>query len=235
MTERGHVLAKAMAAERIRLLIAAALALALTVGVAVVQFSTQASPAAAKSVIAADATTPAGTQLSAIVPLNAYLKAKQALERGRVRQAKAARAALQRARLVKMSRSFARPITSYRLTAGFGSRSRLWGKQFHTGQDFAAPYGTRVRAAEAGRVVFAGWDGSYGRKIAISHGGGTETWYGHLSRINVKVGQRVKVGQLIGRVGATGNVTGPHLHFEVRRYGNPINPVKWLRSMGIWV
>jgi len=224
-----------MVAGRTRLLIVIFVVSALFVGVAVTQFSTQISPAEAKSTVAENALAPVGDPLSAIVPLTAYVKAKQALERVQARKAKAARAALQRARLVRISRSFTRPIASYRLTAGFGSRSRLWGNQFHTGQDFAAPHGTPVKAAEAGRVVFAGWDGSYGLKIAISHVGGTETWYGHLSRINVKVGQRVKVGQFVGRVGATGNVTGAHLHFEVRRYGKPVDPIRWLRSMGIWV
>lgn len=148
---------------------------------------------------------------------------------------KMAKASFSRARLRRISKDYSRPTSNYRLTAGFGERSRLWGGRVHTGQDFAAPYGTSVRAAEAGTVVFAGWDGAYGRKIAIAHAGQVQTWYGHLSRINVRVGQHVKVGQFIGRVGASGNVTGAHLHFEVRRYGVPINPVKWLRAVGIWV
>lgn len=148
---------------------------------------------------------------------------------------KAAKTAFARARLRRISRDYARPTSNYRLTAGFGERSRLWGGNIHTGQDFAAPYGTSVRAAEAGTIIFAGWAGGYGRKIEINHGGQVQTWYGHLSSINVKVGQHVKVGQFIGRVGASGNATGAHLHFEVRRYGVPINPVNWLRAVGIWV
>ena len=92
-----------------------------------------------------------------------------------------------------------------------------------------------MRAAQSGTVIFAGWDGSYGRKVEIRHSNGIQTWYGHMSKIKVRVGQKVSVGTVIGRVGNTGNVTGTHLHFEVRRYGVPINPVKWLRSMGIYV
>lgn len=178
---------------------------------------------------------PLRIDLAATAKLALSIKAELASVKIQAAKVKAANASFQRARLKRISRNFSRPTSNYHLTAGFGDRSRLWPGHAHTGQDFAAPYGTSVRAAEAGTVVFAGWSGSYGRKIAISHGGSVQTWYGHLSRINVKVGQHVKVGQFIGRVGASGHVTGPHLHFEVQRYGVPINPVKWLRAMGIWV
>ena len=166
--------------------------------------------------------------------LTVYLAAKATHVKTTARKLAAAKVARERARRANISRNYTRPVSNYRLSAGFGDRSRLWSTG-HSGQDFVAPYGTPVKAAEAGSVVFAGWDGPYGWKIAIAHINGIQTWYGHLSRINVKVGQRVKVGQFIGRIGASGHVTGAHLHFEVQRYGKAINPVKWLRTMGIRV
>jgi murein DD-endopeptidase MepM/ murein hydrolase activator NlpD len=96
---------------------------------------------------------------------------------------------------------------------GFGPR----GDRFHSGVDFAAPAGTPVRAARGGRVAFAGWSrGGYGRLIVIAHGSGVTSWYAHLSQLDVSAGQPVAPGALIGRVGATGHATGPHLHLEVR-------------------
>ena len=180
------------------------------------------------------AVSPLNIDPAAVSKLRVSIKTELAMVKAHAVSLKKAKASFDRARLRQISHNYARPTSNYHLTAGFGDRSWLWGAR-HTGQDFAAPYGTSVQAAEAGTVVFAGWSGSYGRKIAISHQGQVQTWYGHLSSINVKVGQHVRVGQFIGRVGASGHVTGTHLHFEVRRYGVPINPVSWLRSVGIWV
>ena len=87
---------------------------------------------------------------------------------------------------------------------------------FHTGIDIAAPWGTPVRSALAGRVEYAGWEGGYGYTVVLQHDGGLRTLYGHLERTSVRAGQSVGVGTLIGLAGATGNATGPHLHFEVR-------------------
>jgi murein DD-endopeptidase MepM/ murein hydrolase activator NlpD len=118
------------------------------------------------------------------------------------------------------------PILSYRLTAGFGDTG-LW-SHAHTGQDFAAPSGTPVRAAGDGEIIFASYDGAYGNKIAIAHPDGTVTWYAHLSAY-LRTDGKVQAGDLIGRVGSTGNVTGPHLHFEVRPHdGGPVPPLAWL-------
>jgi len=93
----------------------------------------------------------------------------------------------------------------------------------HYGIDIANDAGTKIRAAYAGRVTFAGVQSGYGNVIYIRHRSGYETRYAHLSRFDVRVGQRVKRDQLIGRMGATGNVTGVHLHFEVRRHGDVVN------------
>jgi len=111
-----------------------------------------------------------------------------------------------------------------------------WSKGYHTGVDFPVPTGTTVKAVAAGRVVSAGWGGSYGYQVVIRHSDGRYTQYGHLSAISVKAGQGVDAGQRIGRSGATGNATGPHLHFEVRTgpgFGTDVDPVAYLRAGGV--
>jgi murein DD-endopeptidase MepM/ murein hydrolase activator NlpD len=124
------------------------------------------------------------------------------------------------------------PVIGARLTAGFGDSSGLWSHR-HTGQDFACPTGTPVRAIGDGVIIAAGWEGAYGRKIEVRHPDGTVTWYAHLSAF-VRTTGAVKAGDVIGRVGSSGNVTGPHLHFEVRPGGGePIPPLQWMRAHGI--
>ena len=112
------------------------------------------------------------------------------------------------------------------VTSRFGFRRhpifRL--RQFHQGVDIAAPRGSQVLAASDGKVLFASWYGGYGKLVILDHGGGTSTLYGHLSAILVKPGQVVARGQRIGNVGSTGYSTGPHLHYEVRQNGRPIEP-----------
>ena len=125
------------------------------------------------------------------------------------------------------------PVDHFRLTAGFGDYG-LWAHA-HTGQDFAAPEGTPIHAVGDGKIIFAGWDGSYGNKIAIEHPDGTVTWYAHMSAF-IRTSGTVKAGDIIGRIGSTGNTTGPHLHLEVRPHnGDPIPPLTWLRQHGIKV
>jgi murein DD-endopeptidase MepM/ murein hydrolase activator NlpD len=104
----------------------------------------------------------------------------------------------------------------------FGPR----GDRFHAGIDIPATTGTAVAAARAGTVVFAGWDaGGFGNLVVIAHGRGVETFYGHLSQIGVGEGERVAIGERVGRVGSTGHSTGPHLHFEVRVRGASVDPL----------
>jgi murein DD-endopeptidase MepM/ murein hydrolase activator NlpD len=104
----------------------------------------------------------------------------------------------------------------------FGPR----GARFHTGIDIPAETGTLVRATASGRVLFAGWrDGGWGIEVTLAHSDGVQTLYGHLSRVLVWPGQYVSAGQLVGRVGATGHATGPHLHFEVRVRGAAVDPL----------
>ena len=112
------------------------------------------------------------------------------------------------------------------LTSRFGQR---WGGK-HTGMDIASPTGTPNRAAKAGIVTFAGWQGNYGKLVIIDHGNGYVTYYAHNDSLTVKTGQQVVKGQEIGRVGTTGRVTGPHLHFEVRKNGVPMDPAKYINE-----
>jgi peptidoglycan DL-endopeptidase CwlO len=106
----------------------------------------------------------------------------------------------------------------------FGMR---WGRM-HTGIDIGVPYGTPIHAAAAGRVVYSGWMDGYGNLVAIDHGRGLSTAYAHQSRIVVSLGQTVAQGQVIGYVGCTGHCFGPHLHFEVRVNGTPVDPLGYL-------
>ncbi|WP_373529889.1 murein hydrolase activator EnvC [Nostoc sp.] len=101
-------------------------------------------------------------------------------------------------------------------------------RRFHAGLDFGASYGSTIRAADSGIVIFAGWYGGYGRAVIIDHGQGITTLYGHTSELYVADGQAVERGQAIAAVGSTGLSTGPHLHFEVRRDGAPVNPGDYL-------
>lgn len=116
------------------------------------------------------------------------------------------------------------------LTSPFGWRVHpvLGYERFHAGIDFGADYGTAIHAAERGMVIFAGWYGGYGNAVIIDHGGAITTLYAHASELYVVEGQTVQRGQAIAAVGSTGLSTGPHLHFEVRRDGEPIDPVAFL-------
>ncbi|MFO8060551.1 MAG: M23 family metallopeptidase [Bacillota bacterium] len=112
-----------------------------------------------------------------------------------------------------------------RISSPFGPR---WGG-FHYGVDIAVPAETQVLAAAAGRVVAAGWKGTYGLTVRLDHGGGCETFYAHASRITVSVGDTISARQPIALVGSTGRSTGPHLHMEVRFWGEPTDPMRHLR------
>jgi len=117
-----------------------------------------------------------------------------------------------------------------RITSHIGWRKNPFGGgyEFHTGIDIYAPYGSKVRATADGVVVFAGWYGDYGKTVIIRHPSGYLTLYAHLSQIDVKEGQKVKAGDVVGRVGSTGRSTGPHLHYEVIKDNKPIDPSKFL-------
>ncbi|MCR8558755.1 M23 family metallopeptidase [Mucilaginibacter sp. BJC16-A38] len=117
------------------------------------------------------------------------------------------------------------------LTSYFGYRSDPFNSasaEFHPGIDFKGNRGDEAKCTATGKVVFAGWYGGYGNCVRIAHANSFETLYGHLSKISVRVGQEVTVGQKIGEVGSTGHSTGTHLHYEVRKNGKAINPIKFL-------
>jgi len=122
------------------------------------------------------------------------------------------------------------PVTG-RLESGVGGRRNPFGGrgyEYHEGQDIDATYGTPVQAAASGRVITAGWQRGYGKVVYVDHGNGLSTRYGHLSAIDVAVGQTVTQGQTIGLVGSTGRSTGPHLHYEVRINNQPVDPKRYL-------
>ncbi|HKG06032.1 MAG TPA: M23 family metallopeptidase [Pedobacter sp.] len=117
------------------------------------------------------------------------------------------------------------------ITSGYGHRENPFtgeNVETHKGLDIRGQYGEIVKSTASGRVTMAGRRGGYGNCIVISHGNGFETYYGHLSKILIKVGQQVKAGDKIGKIGSTGRSTGPHLHYEVHRYGKIINPRSFL-------
>ncbi len=118
-----------------------------------------------------------------------------------------------------------------KLESGFGGRRNPFGGnsyEFHSGQDIEAPWGTPVVAGASGKVAFVGWQNGYGQLVVIDHGGGLTTRYGHLSHVDVSLGDTVARGQFIARVGSTGRSTGPHLHYEVRINDEPVNPLQYL-------
>ncbi|MCX5360244.1 M23 family metallopeptidase [Streptomyces sp. NBC_00124] len=159
-------------------------------------------------------------------------KAAAKAKKEREAKERAARAAAERKRL----NSYVAPITGSYISTGYKAGGAVWSSGSHTGVDFHAASGTSVRSVGSGTVVEAGWGGSYGNNIVIKMNDGTYTQYGHLSSIGVSVGQTVTPGQQIGLSGATGNVTGAHLHFEARttaEYGSDIDPVAYLRSHGV--
>jgi murein DD-endopeptidase MepM/ murein hydrolase activator NlpD len=130
--------------------------------------------------------------------------------------------------------AFVSPIKTGRTTSGFGTRRDPFNEnrtQFHRGVDIACPIGTNIYSSRAGRVTFAGYADGYGKLVILEHEHGYTTYYGHLSRLKVKEGDRVGAGQNIALSGNTGRTTGPHLHFEIRRHGKALNPHTFIRAI----
>jgi len=114
------------------------------------------------------------------------------------------------------------------VTSTYGYRTLRGRSNFHTGIDFAGPRGSSIVASDGGTVTFAGWKGSYGYLVIIDHKNGFSTYYAHCSKLLVSAGQKVAQGELIAKVGSTGNSTGSHCHFEIHYYGKTVNPAKYL-------
>jgi murein DD-endopeptidase MepM/ murein hydrolase activator NlpD len=126
-----------------------------------------------------------------------------------------------------------RPVTGeIDTTSNFGVRIDpfLGRPAMHTGLDFRGTTGDAIRATAGGVVTHAGWSGGYGQMVEIDHGNGLSTRYGHLSDIETSVGQTVKTGQVVGRLGSSGRSTGPHLHYETRIDGEAVDPERFLRA-----
>jgi murein DD-endopeptidase MepM/ murein hydrolase activator NlpD len=158
---------------------------------------------------------------------------KQAKERNAALAALAASAEKQASLIAK--NAWQLPVTAgvYHLTSRFGECSGLW-SHCHTGLDFAAPSGTPIHAIANGTVTSVGYDGSYGNKTVVTLEDGTELWYCHQTAYAVTTGQEVRAGEVIGSVGSTGNVTGPHVHIEVRPgAGDPVDPYAAMLAHGL--
>lgn len=124
----------------------------------------------------------------------------------------------------------ANPAPGHTVTSPFGVRTDpiLGSAALHTGMDFRAPIGMPAKVTAAGTVTRAGWAGGYGRMVEVDHGNGFATRYGHLSEIDVTVGQKLAAGEVIGKTGSSGRSTGPHLHYEVRHDGEAVDPLRFL-------
>ncbi|MFF2043661.1 peptidoglycan DD-metalloendopeptidase family protein [Kitasatospora sp. NPDC058170] len=137
---------------------------------------------------------------------------------------------------VASTSGYVSPVANPKLGTAYGVAGSMWSSGHHTGADFVASTGTPLRAIAAGTVVKAGNGGAYGNEVEIKLADGKYAQYAHLSSIGVSIGQTVTAGQQIGLSGATGNVTGPHLHFEIRtgsEYGSDIDPIAYLRAHGV--
>ncbi|MEQ7124835.1 M23 family metallopeptidase [Actinopolymorpha sp. B11F2] len=161
---------------------------------------------------------------------------KAAAKKAAARKAAAKKAAAKRGAVEAARRpDWVLPLESYHLTGRFGASGNRWASSHH-GLDFAAPSGTPIRAVGSGEIIASGWDGAYGNRIKVLHANGTVTLYGHMSRFERSSGS-VEAGTVIGYIGATGNVTGPHLHLEVRPDNgglyDTIDPEDWLEDKGL--
>ncbi|WP_318210658.1 MULTISPECIES: M23 family metallopeptidase [unclassified Streptomyces] len=212
-------------------------------------FAAEGKAAAAPVVVTASAAVAAQADAQAHVAAQAKAAAAKAAA---AKQAAAAKvtaakkaAAVKKAVTVKpvaakKAPSWVKPVSSYTLTASYNQGGAMWAHK-HSGQDFAVPVGTPVKAAGSGTVVKAGPNGggdgpAYGNAIVVKHANGTYSQYAHLSKIKVYAGQKVLAGQQIALSGNTGNSSGPHLHFEIRttpNYGSAVNPAAFLRSHGV--
>jgi murein DD-endopeptidase MepM/ murein hydrolase activator NlpD len=156
--------------------------------------------------------------------------ADQGFERGLIR-ANVARAYVDRLSTTLVSVPVRKPVTGeIDLTSPFGVRVDpfVHTPAMHTGLDFRGELGESIHATAAGTVTIAAWTGGYGKMVEINHGNGLATRYGHLSEIDVSVGDKIRIGQIVGKLGSTGRSTGPHLHYETRVDGEAVNPQKFL-------
>lgn len=204
--------------------------------------SAVAAQALAQSKAAVAAKTAAANAAAAKAAAAKTAAAKAAAAKTAAAKAAAAKSKAAKSKAAKKAVSWVKPVTGYTLTASFNQGGNMWSSK-HSGQDFAVPVGTPVKAAFNGVVVKAGPNGggdgpAYGNAVVIKHTNGKFSQYAHLSKVNVTVGNSVKAGETIARSGNTGNSSGPHLHFEIRttpNYGSALNPMAYLRSAGVTI
>ncbi|MEV2218222.1 M23 family metallopeptidase [Streptomyces sp. NPDC050997] len=188
----------------------------------------------AESKVAAEAAATAEKKVAeAVAEAKKEAKAKAAAAKEKAEEEAEKKAEAER--LAELAKQYTLPTSSYTITSTFGQAGALWSSGYHTGLDFAAPTGTLIKAVHSGTITEAGWAGSYGYRTILTLDDGTQLWFCHQSSISVSVGQKVSTGDVIGRVGATGNVTGAHLHLEVHAGGadTGIDPMAWLRGKGL--
>ena len=162
--------------------------------------------------------------------------AQPALRAATTRSVAAQRASRSKARLraTRAASTWVWPVSSVSLGERFGASGGNWSSGQHTGQDFDGETGDAVRAVTSGVVIFAESLGRRGIVVQLRHKGGIETWYCHLSKVDVAVGDTVTTGQRVGRIGTTGNVTGSHLHFELHTSPKvAVNPMPWFKRNGL--
>lgn len=184
----------------------------------------------------------AGKAQPAVVDAASAVAAQAEAQTKAANSVKKAAVKAKKATPAKKAPSWVKPVSKYTLTASFAQGGAMWAAK-HSGQDFAVPIGTPVKAVNAGTVVKAGPNGAgdgpaYGNAIVIKHANGKYSQYAHLSKVNVSIGSTVKTGQVIAKSGNTGNSSGPHLHFEIRttpNYGSALNPASFLRSAGVTI
>jgi murein DD-endopeptidase MepM/ murein hydrolase activator NlpD len=196
----------------------------------------KAAAAKAKAAAAAKAKATAAAKAKAKAAAAAKAKAAARAVTARTTEARATRSTVRAA--LTVDSGYMKPVGDAPVGTGYKASGSLWSSGSHTGVDFLVGSGTPVHAVAAGVVVSAGADGAYGNDVIIKHADGKYTLYGHLTEPLVSAGQSVTEGQEIGISGATGNVTGPHLHFEVRTtpdYGSDIDPVAYMAAKGITI
>ncbi|MFC8491079.1 M23 family metallopeptidase [Streptomyces sp. NPDC057235] len=223
---------------------AAAVALATAgLGASLVAGAGSAFAAEGKAVVPTAATASAAVAAQAETQAHLAAQVKAAAAKTVTVKATAVKAtATKKATAAKKAPAWVKPVGSYTLSASFNQGGAMWAHK-HSGQDFAVPVGTPVKAAAAGTVVkagpYGGGDGpAYGNAIVVKHANGKYSQYAHLSKIQVKIGQKVGAGQKIALSGNTGNSSGPHLHFEIRttpNYGSAVNPAAFLRAHGVGI
>lgn len=172
---------------------------------------------------------PVGPMVQAdLEPLVRAQRRAERLERERRAEARAA------ARAERRSPQWVLPVPGAGWSASFGEAGSMWSSGYHTGQDFTAPSGTPVMAAGPGTITSASWSDAYGNVLVITHPGGAQSWYAHMSGFKRTSGA-VEAGDVVGYVGCTGNCYGSHLHFEYRPGGGePADPLPWLRRNGAY-